>query len=204
MIGILGGTFDPIHYGHLRPALEVKQTLGLEQVRFIPLRQPPHRDQPYSSPQQRLAMVQTATAGEPAFRVDDRELQRSGNSYTVDTLHSLRQELGNLPLCLLMGSDAFRGFPDWHQPDLVLKLAHLVVMQRPGEQPVAHYADRIVSNAEPMHSVPGGLILFQPVTQLEISATAIRMMLRTGLSPRYLLPDPVLAIIRQQGLYQGR
>ncbi len=204
MIGILGGTFDPIHYGHLRTALEVKQTLGLKEIRFVPVGHPPHRDQPGSSPQQRLAMLKAATAGEPSFRVDQRELQRSGKSYTVDTLRSMRQELGDQPLCLLMGSDAFRGFLSWHQPDLVLELAHLVVMQRPGEKSPQHYADRVVTTVDPMRSTPAGLILFQAVSQLEISATAIRAMLRTGHSPRYLLPDPVLAIIRQQGLYQGR
>ena len=203
MIGILGGTFDPVHYGHLRTALEVKQALGLAEVRFIPLHHPPHREPPEGSPQQRLAMVQAATAGEPGFLVDERELRRDGHSYTVDTLLSLRRELGDLPLCLLMGSDAFGDFPDWHQPERILELAHLLIMQRPGEQPPEHYAEQVVGSADPMRSGPGGLILFQAVTQLEISATAIRNMLHLGQSPRYLLPDPVLRIIRQQGLYSG-
>jgi nicotinate-nucleotide adenylyltransferase len=204
MIGILGGTFDPIHYGHLRTALEVSQGLGLKEIRFIPLRHPPHRERPHSSPHQRLAMAEMATATEPAFRVDQRELRRNGRSYTVDTLHSLRRELGDQPLCLLLGSDAFRGFRDWHQPELILEMAHIVVMQRPGEGSPAHYAERVVESADPMRSLPGGHILFQPVTQLQISSTAIREMLRTGRSPKYLLPDPVLAFIQEQGLYKAR
>ncbi len=202
MIGILGGTFDPIHYGHLRTALDVLQALGLEQVRFIPLQNPPHRGEPYLSPQQRLELVQAAVEGTAQFRVDDRELIRQGKSYTVDTLLSLRKELGDVPLCLLMGSDAFRGFPSWHKPEQILELAHLVVMQRPGEHHSDNYKTRFTANPDQLRAAPGGSILFQPVTQLAISATAIREMLRQGRSPRYLLPDSVLKIIEKKSLYR--
>jgi nicotinate-nucleotide adenylyltransferase len=203
MIGILGGTFDPIHYGHLRPALEVQQALGLEQLRLIPLRHPPHRDAPQCPPQLRLAMVQAAVEGEPGLVVDERELRHDGVSYSVDTLKSLRLEVGNsVPICLLLGSDAFSGFPEWHQPERILELAHLVVMQRPGEHPARHYPQRVVSSAAELGQCPGGGILFQPVTQLEISSTAIREMLRRNISPRYLLPDRVLDLIEQHGLYR--
>jgi nicotinate-nucleotide adenylyltransferase len=202
MIGILGGTFDPIHYGHLRTALEVQQALGLEQVRLIPLRDPPHRPAPGTSPAQRLAMVRAAVDDEPVFAVDDLELRRSGKSYTLDTLHALRADLGQAPLCLLLGSDAFRGFPTWYRPDEILKLCHLVIMQRPGDAIPDIYQERLCRSAAEFATAGTGCILLQPVTQLEISATAIRHMLRQGRSPRYLLPDSVLEFIRRQALYR--
>lgn len=202
MIGILGGSFDPIHYGHLRTALDVQQALGLDEIRLIPLHDPPHRDALASSAETRLAMVRAAVADEPLFRVDDRELARSGKSYTLDTLLSLREEMGQQTICLLMGTDAFRGFPGWHKPGEILKQAHLVVMQRPGKVQPEIYPERRVATAAALHGSSAGRILFLPVTQLEISATRIRAMLRKGQSPRYLLPDGVLSIIRQQNLYR--
>lgn len=202
MIGILGGTFDPIHNGHLRTALDVQQALGLDEIRLIPLRNPPHREQPYTTAEQRLAMVQAAVIDEPGLIVDKRELERNGKSYTVDTLHSLREELGTEePICLLMGTDAFRGFPQWHQPEEIMKQAHLVIMQRPGESRPALYSERVTEDPKQLGSSPSGLILFQAVTQLEISATGIRELVRQGQSPRYLVPDAVVDIIRNQGLY---
>ena len=202
MIGILGGSFDPIHYGHLRTALDVQQALDLEEVRLIPLRDPPHRDTLDSSAETRLAMVRAAVADEPRFRIDERELTRSGKSYTLDTLLSLRSELGEQPLCLLMGTDAFRGFPGWHKPLDILKQAHLIVMQRPGEARPDIYPERVVTTADALKINKAGRILFLPVTQIAISATRIRAMGRKGLSPRYLLPDEVLSIIQQRGLYR--
>lgn len=203
MIGILGGTFDPIHNAHLRTALDVQQALGLEEIRLIPLRNPPHRGQPYTTAEQRLAMVKAAIKNEPRLVVDERELQREGKSYTVDTLHSLRKELGaDEPICLLMGTDAFRGFPQWHQPEEILKQAHLVIMQRPGESRPYLYPERVIEEPKQLGSSPSGLILFQAVTQLEISATAIRELVRQGRSPGYLVPDAVAEIIENLGLYR--
>ena len=202
MIGIFGGSFDPIHYGHLRTSMDVQQALGLQHIRLIPLHDPPHRDALDASAETRLAMVRAAVADEPCFQVDERELRRSGKSYTLDTLISLREDLGEEPICLMIGTDAFRGFPSWHQPREILKQAHLVVMQRPGEVRPAIYPERTVTTREELRSSQAGRILFLPVTQLAISATRIRAMLRAGRSPRYLLPDPVLSIIEQQGLYR--
>ncbi len=209
MIGILGGTFDPIHYGHLRTALDVMQAVGLEQVRFIPLHGAVHRDQPETPAELRLRMVQAAIEGTPGFLADDRELRRAGDSYTVDTLGSLRHDFPREPLCLLMGMDAFNGFPDWHRPEEILQLAHLVVMHRPGlaqpTQPGARallQKHRSVSRAS-LRRPGGGLIHLQPVTQLEISSTRIRALLGAGESPRYLLPDAVLALIEENRLYRG-
>jgi nicotinate-nucleotide adenylyltransferase len=202
MIGILGGTFDPIHFGHLRTALDVQQALALEEIRLIPLRDPPHRDRPSAPVELRLRMVEAAVAGDSAFRVDDRELRRAGKSYSVETLRSLREEHPATPLCLLMGTDAFRGFDSWHRPDEILELAHLVIMQRPGEEHPRLYAGRVTEDPGLLRQESCGRILFQPVTQLEISATALREMIRQGRSPRFLLPEPVLEIIRSEGLYR--
>ena len=202
MIGILGGTFDPIHNGHLRTALDVMERLKLDELRLIPLRDPPHREQPSSTPEQRLEMVQAAVAEVPGLRVDRRELDRSGKSYSLLTLQSLRQELGDTPICLILGKDAFQGFPEWHKPDEILKLTHLVVMQRPGESWQNPYPERVTENPEDLRTNPGGKIYLQPVTQLQISSTKIREMLQAGRSPRYLLPEAVLAIIDRDKLYQ--
>jgi nicotinate-nucleotide adenylyltransferase len=209
MIGILGGTFDPIHFGHLRPALDCLQGLGLDEVRFIPLNIAVHRPQPLASATQRLRMLELAVADQPGFVVDRRELERSGRSFSHDTLLSLRAERGaEVPLCLLVGADAFAGFLAWHKPLEILELAHLVVMCRPGHGPVAdpllrklfleHGCDETAS----LVNAPGGRILYQEVTQVAISSTGIRQLIARGLSPRYLLPDAVLALIERECIYR--
>ncbi len=201
MIGIFGGTFDPVHLGHLRTAADVRYALKLEQISLIPLRSPPHRDPPVASNAQRLEMLQAAVASDPDFVVDDRELKREGKSYTLDTLHSLKRELKDKTLCLLIGSDAFSHFPRWRQPDEILQLAHLVIMQRPGDPIADHYRDRQVHDPRALQRSDAGCIMVQPVTQLEISSTQVRNMLDQGQSPRYLVPDPVLNIINQEQIY---
>ncbi len=201
MIGIFGGTFDPIHYGHLRSSLEVQQALGLKEVKIVPLRNPPHRDHPTTTTQQRLKMIEAAIADEPKLQLDTREIEREGKSYTVDTLRSLRQELGTTPLCLIIGSDAFRHFPRWHRPDEIMRLAHIIVMQRPGETHPDHYPERVTNSIDNLKTAAAGHIWQQPVSQLEISSSMIRELLLHGKSPRYLLPEPVLELIQKQGLY---
>ncbi|KRT56533.1 nicotinate-nucleotide adenylyltransferase [endosymbiont of Ridgeia piscesae] len=210
MIGVLGGTFDPIHYGHLRTALDVQQALGLDELRFIPLANAVHRDQPEVPAALRLTMLEAAIAGELGFVADDRELQRGGRSYTLDTLLSLRGELGDeLPICLLLGSDAFNGFLSWHLPELVAELAHLVVMTRPGqalpEDPAlqAFLSSRLVDEPEALRRSPGGTVIRLPVTQLEISSTGIRHLIGAGESPRFLLPDEVLRLIERHQIYRN-
>lgn len=209
MIGIFGGTFDPIHFGHLRPALELLQALQLEEVRFVPCRQPPHRDTPGATPAQRLRMVQAAVAGVPGFRVDERELRRDGPSYMVDTLRSLRAELPRNTLCLLLGMDALLGLQRWHRWREILQLAHVVGAHRPGWSPPAEgeLADLLHAHggadAGALERQQAGLILLQPVTQLEISATAVRAMVAAGRSPRFLLPDPVYELIEQESIYRN-
>ena len=130
--GPIGGTFDPIHYGHLRTGFELLQALKLAELRFMPAGNPPHREGTIASNEQRLAMVLTATEGQAQFVVDDREMRKSGPSYSVETLAELRQEYPDRPLCLIIGMDAFLGLPKWHQWRELLDLAHLVVAHRPG------------------------------------------------------------------------
>lgn len=209
MIGVLGGTFDPIHLGHLRPALDCLQALALDQVRLIPLKVAVHRPQPVAPAALRLAMLEAAIAGQPGLVADPRELERPGDSYSHDTLVHLRAELGDAePLCLLVGSDAFATFLDWYRPREILDLAHVVIMRRPGD-PDGLGPDlkdllrrRLCEDPTVLRDSPGGRILFQAVTQMDISSTRIRHLIGRGQSPRFLLPDPVLAICEHEGLYR--
>ena len=195
MIGILGGTFDPVHYGHLRPALEVMQTVGLRQVRFVPNNIPPHREPPWLNTVNRLELLSTAIADQPGFVLDERELRREGRSYMVDTLASLQQDFPSEPLCLLLGADAFLGLRQWYQWQRIPQLCHLIVTTRPGFDFSSDAIDdlpvTLAASASALDEVTAGLILLQSVTQLDISASAIRTMLASGHSVRYLLPDPV-------------
>lgn len=209
MIGIFGGTFDPIHFGHLRVALEVMEQLRLEQIRFIPLNQAVHREQPATSAAQRLELLQAAIADQPGFIADDRETRRDSPSYTLETLQSLRQELGRqIPLCLLLGADAYAAFLQWHKPMEVIQLAHLVVMQRPGHmlpndaELQAFTQRRLVEQPQQLAESSAGQILLLPVTQLEISASDIRRRIRQGTSARYLLPEAVWNLLMSKKLYQ--
>ncbi len=213
MIGIFGGTFDPVHFGHLRPALELFETLGLEELRLIPAGLPPHRRPPRADSGQRLEMLRRAIAGQQGFVLDQREIYRQGPSYMVDTLADLRAELGQRrPLCLLLGMDAFLGLTSWHRWEEIPRLAHLVVSHRPGWHPehlddhggpLAELADSsLVGHPRALRERPAGGIFMHPVTQLDISSTRIRALIRQGGSPRYLLPDGVWSYIREQGLYR--
>ena len=214
-VGILGGTFDPIHFGHLRLAQELAHTLKLTKVRFVPSGTPPHRAAPGSGIAHRVAMTRLAVATNPLFDVDERETRRSGPAYTFDTLTELRAELGaTSSLVLLLGADAFLEFATWHRWHELFGLTHVAVAHRPGfpverwrdsmPQPLAReYAARLMQQPLAVHLAPAGGIVVMPITALDISATAIRELMRTGGSPRYLLPDPVLDYIQAQNLYTG-
>jgi nicotinate-nucleotide adenylyltransferase len=210
MIGILGGTFDPVHFGHLRPALEVQETLALDEIRLVPCHIPPHRSQPHASAARRVAMLEAAVGRHPAFRIDTRELHRDGPSYTFDTLVSLREEIGDTGLCLLMGMDAFGDLTTWHRWDELIGLCHLVVMTRPGADipaggELAGFIRRYrVPEPAGLRRRPAGRLLFQPVTALAISASRLRELLAEGLSPAFLMPEAVIEIINREGLYRGR
>lgn len=206
-IGVFGGTFDPIHFGHLRTALELREMLDLADVRFIPCRVPPHRDTQPSAGDLRLEMVRAAVADEDGFSVDEREFERPGPSYTIDTLLSLRAEVGPRPLCLLLGMDAFLGLPSWHRWGEILDVAHVVVAHRPGwvspeDGPLGKLlAQHRVETPEPLHAQAYGHVYVTPVTQLEISATDLRVALARGDDPRFLVPDAVRRIIMRSGCY---
>jgi nicotinate-nucleotide adenylyltransferase len=206
-VGILGGTFDPIHIGHLRGAIEVAELLGLDELRLIPSARPPHRGTPEVGAQDRLAMVELAVAGLPVLRADDRELQRALPSYSIDTLESLRGELAaDDQLFLLLGWDAFCGLPSWHRWQQLLSHCHLLVLQRPDADTALApallelMAARQVGDARAL-SGPGGQIALIQQTPLAVSASHIRQLLGSGKSARFLVPDAVLAYIHAHGLY---
>lgn len=208
-IGMLGGTFDPVHIGHLRGALEVAALLELDELRLTPSARPPHRDTPSVSAQDRLAMVRSAVQGVSPLTVDDRELLRDRPSYTLDTLESMRAELAaEDQLFLLLGWDAFCGLPTWHRWEELLEYCHIVVLQRPdadSESPDAMrnlLAARAVSDPKALKG-PGGNITFVWQTPLAVSATQIRHLLASGKSVRFLVPDAVLAYIEAHGLYRA-
>ena len=211
---VLGGTFDPIHNAHLQTALDVAELLSAEQIRLIPCGDPAHRPAPDASAEQRLMMLQVAIAGNKRFLIDTQELERKGPSYMVDTAASLRCELGeSVPICLMMGMDAFLGLPSWHCWQQLLDYLHLVVVERPGWQQAmcqakpelqqlldAHRAESV----QAMCTSASGRILMVAVSRMEISATGIRQRIGRGESVDGLLPDAVLKLIEQQKIYQNQ
>ncbi len=211
-IGILGGTFDPIHYGHLRLAEEMLELAQLQHILFIPKGKPPHRDAPQVSAAHRSEMVKLAISDQPAFILDDREVKRSNKCYTVNTLRELRAEIGvSQPLCLLMGGDAFLQLHTWHEWEQILELAHIVVGYRPGytlEERIhsatpalrAHYQHRLCAVDYLSKHAFGGIAELA-IPKLEISATLIRTRVAEKRTIRYLLPATVAHYIYKHNLY---
>lgn len=212
-VGILGGTFDPIHNGHLRLAQEALEQCNLGGVRFIPAGTPPHRGAPHARATDRLAMVRLALQGNPRFVLDEREILRADPCYTVDTLAALRAELGDRqPLCLLMGGDAFLQLQTWHNWKKLFELAHIVAVQRAG-RPLgnavrdadatlqAEYRARLAPAPRALHESPAGGVVVLDMPALDISATQIRGRCATRRSVRYLMPDAVADYIDSHHLY---
>ncbi|MFK5986937.1 MAG: nicotinate-nucleotide adenylyltransferase [Pseudomonadota bacterium] len=210
-IAIYGGTFDPIHFGHLRPTLEICQYLKLNQVRFIPSYIPPHRQAPNSSVNDRLLMLEQAIHSEPRFVLDNREILRQGHSYTIDTLLSLKKEFPQHPLYLILGLDAFIHINTWHKWEQLLWYCHLIISRRPethhdqiSSWPISIqelYQNNKVDNPQQLSTKLAGYIYFMEVTQLPISSSQIRDYIKNNQSIRYLLPDEVCAIIKSKQLY---
>ncbi len=195
MIGIFGGTFDPIHIGHLRLATEVAEALALERVHLVPAAIPPHRGEPLLDAETRLALVAESIIEEPTFVLDDREHRREGPSYTSDTLAEFAAEFPDESLVLLMGMDAFNGLPDWHEVDRILELAHIAVATRPGAEARGTARQWLEARRAPVKDLPRaapGRIVPVAITRLDISATELRAMVEEGRSLRYLVPDPVV------------
>lgn len=213
LTGIFGGTFDPIHYGHLRVAEEMAEMTGLEEIRFLPAANPRLRHPPIATIGHRVAMVQQAIQGNSRFILDEREVRRSGSSYSFDSLRELKQELGeNVILCFITGMDAFVKLPEWHRWRELFGLCHFIIAARPGHTLMADHgilpreleeecAQRWVSDADALGNTSGGLILIASTTLLDISATHIRAHIAAGKSIRYLTPDTVVEYISVNHLY---
>lgn len=205
---IYGGTFDPVHHGHLRLAVEIRDRLQVERVHLVPSHVPPHRDTPGATPDQRLRLLELAIDGEPGLVLDDREVRREGASYTAETLRQLRRALGpDEPLVMVVGTDAFAGFDRWQDWQQIPELAHIVVVERPGDPldpqgvPAGLLDRRRADSAVELHRAPCGRMLTLAPPLLDISATGIRERIADGRSPRYLFPDSVWAEIQQRNLY---
>jgi nicotinate-nucleotide adenylyltransferase len=212
VLAILGGTFDPIHYGHLRLAAEVKAALGLPEVRLIPAGNPPHRDAPVASGADRLAMTRLGCGEFAGLAVDEREIERAGPSYTVQTLEALHAEQPALPLALLIGADAFAGLTQWWRWERLFTLAHFVVVERPGAAAAAlppalevHWQRRLTTDPARLERTLAGSIVRVEVTPQPIAASAIRAALARGpegrAEVRGLLPAAVLDYIDHNQLY---
>jgi nicotinate-nucleotide adenylyltransferase len=206
-IGIFGGTFDPIHYGHLRTAFEMLQALKFDEVRFIPCGDPPHRGTTFANAELRFRMVDVAIAGQDGFVSDDRELRREGPSYSIDTLLGLREEFSDRSLGLIVGMDAFLGLTTWHRWDEILEVAHIVVAHRPGWKApdIGPLGDLITEHGthrvDDLHVTTHGRIHIHAVTQLEIASTEIRDLVAAGRDPRFLMPDAVNSVIEETSVY---
>jgi len=206
--GIFGGTFDPIHIGHLRTALEMRSLIGLARMLLVPCGDPPHKEYPMTPAADRLAMLRRAVVDEPTLVVDTREIDRGGLSYTIDTLVELRAELGDgEPLCLCIGMDSLVNIDSWRRWREFLDLAHIAVAARPGwrvpeKGEVAQWlAQHLVADAGALLASPAGSIFIEEMTLLPISATNLRSMLARGESIRYLTPDGVIDYIHSRHLY---
>lgn len=210
-IGILGGTFDPIHYGHLRLAEEALHALALDHVRFIPAAVPPHRGSPRASIDRRIAMAQLAVEHNSAFVIDAREARREGRSYTIDTLADMRREMQDASFYLLVGADAFLGLPQWRRWRELFDFCHVIVAGRPdvslaretmSAELKLEFETRFVDDARDLRAEKNGKVAALVMTALAISASHLRGLIAQGQSARYLLPDSVLDYIHTHRLYR--
>lgn len=215
LIGVFGGTFDPIHYGHLRVAEEIAEMTSLQEMRFIPASIPRLRCTPVAAFQHRAAMLRVAIQGNSRFVLDGREIRRGGVSYSVESLLELKRELGEeVILCFIIGADAFMKLAEWHRWRELFGLCHFIIAARPGHPPTINHdalpqelaeecAQRWVSEEDSLNQATSGLIFVAPTTLLDISATTIRTRVAAGKSIRYLIPDAVLDYIAANHLYSG-
>ena len=217
LTGVFGGTFNPIHLGHLRAAEEVAEQLDLDRVLFVPSAEPPHKeargDDPIAPAADRLAWVRTAVADNPRFAVDALEIERGGTSYTVETLRVLAERLAPDEPVFIIGCDAFAEMGEWREPEAVFALTHFAVMTRP---PVTggrlhDWLPKCMSDAVELapdelsgrHRETGKWLRSVEILALDVSASGVRQRLRDGRCVRYLLPEPVRAAVEKSGVYSG-
>jgi nicotinate-nucleotide adenylyltransferase len=199
-VGIFGGTFDPVHLGHLAVAEQCREQAGLDQVWFVPAPRPPHKlDHPITPFAQRVEMLALALAGNPAFRVDEIERDRAGPSYMADTLQELKQRRPELDLYLMVGSDVLPDLPQWYHPERIIALARLLVVARPG-WPVLPEAD-VRASLGLDAAVPVRMQVVQ-VPKIDLSSTELRERVVAGRTVRYLVPNAVECYIREKRLYR--
>ncbi len=208
-VGILGGTFDPVHNGHLHLAATFLGQLKIAEILFVPLNNPPHRPAPLASPEQRLEMLKIALENHPHLKIDDCELQRGGVSYTIDTLRHIRKKIDETPLCLIMGMENFKTLNNWHQWQSLMDYAHIIIANRPGNDDeikndeikkfMENFITKSVTN---LHDQPAGHIIRLDIPMLDISSTQIRNNFQSGQKTESLLPDKVLDFIHTHHLYK--
>ena len=206
LICLYGGTFDPVHYGHLKPLHELQQKLAADAVYILPASIPPHRPVPLASSQQRVEMLQLALRDYPQFSLDCRELERSGPSWTVLTLQSFRQQFPDDSLCLVMGSDAFAGLPTWYHWQEILQLAHIIVIERAGEQAFLTpdwAAEYMVDELSKLRDRKCSSIIVTSLTAYDISATEIRRRLHQKQDVTGMLSEEVVDYINRNRLYSN-
>lgn len=205
---LFGGTFDPIHYGHLRSTQAVARQINVDHITLLPNGIPAHRPQPAASAAQRLAMIKLAVAGLPLYQIDERELQRSCPSRTINTLTELRAERGRQPIAFIIGQDALVTLHQWHRWQELLTLCHLLVCKRPGyaEKRLVNRQQRwlnrhLTLDSSLLHRQPAGQVFITATPQLAVSATEIRQRCLQGKNVDQLVPPAVADYIRQNALY---
>lgn len=208
-LGLLGGSFDPIHFGHIKPCIELAEKFQLSSVKLIPCKVSPFKDNTFASAQHRWNMISIITGSSDLFEADARELERDTPSYTVETLQEISQQLSeNTILFWILGEDALNGFPDWHQAEIIMQLCHVLVMRRPGvnkqldESAAQWLSAYITDDVSQLDNVDSGHIYITDTEMFDISSTQIREMLRSGKQPKYLLPGGVWNYIKRNQLYQ--
>ncbi|WP_372882337.1 nicotinate-nucleotide adenylyltransferase [Psychromonas sp.] len=209
-IGFLGGTFDPIHFGHLRPALEISEAISLKQLFIMPNHIAPHKSKSHGSAKQRCKMVELAISSQSRMAIDKRELQRHQPSYTIDTLKELKAEYPDTPICFIMGMDSLTNFDSWYEWQNILSYCHLVISHRPGWQ--CKFNKKVetlvkqhqTTDQHDLHNLQCGKIYFQTTSQLAISSTEIRELLKHNISIDFLTPEAVIDYIKEHHLYQTK
>ena len=227
MIGILGGSFDPIHFGHIKSALALLEHFEFEQIRFVPCQLSPLKERVFANAHHRWQMLNLVCSSQPKLMADDRELKRQGRSYTIDSLIELREEIGNnQSIVLILGMDAYLEFCKWHRYEEILSYCHLLLMQRPGynlsesEPILVSYSElenqqnleiecekeyfwlHKTEDDEQLGAVPHGKIYMSDLEKIDISSTLIRETIAQGQQPKYMLPGNVWNYVQRNKLYQ--